>query len=220
MIVTLKPLMKLPVRALTLLLVLNSLSAGAADQADLCFDFQKGSPAALGPEPERYPETGKEVSEQGWKEDSRTKDRIAWAKAQGSIDLPMAAVLKKFQEPMTTRDPETTRVTAVTISDPNAILKQRISVSVKPVFFLTIEWVEEWLFNLIEGTTLEPKRVLIRYQKTEGTSHIRRFCGSIHLRAIGVSRTGASLTEEIIADRRKPEDVANGLLGTLRTLRK
>jgi hypothetical protein len=219
-IVTLKPLMKLPVRALTLLLVLNSLSAGAADQADLCFDFQKGSPAALGPEPERYPETGKEVSEQGWKEDSRTKDRIAWAKAQGSIDLPMAAVLKKFQEPMTTRDPETTRVTAVTISDPNAILKQRISVSVKPVFFLTIEWVEEWLFNLIEGTTLEPKRVLIRYQKTEGTSHIRRFCGSIHLRAIGVSRTGASLTEEIIADRRKPEDVANGLLGTLRTLRK
>ncbi|NDF13745.1 hypothetical protein EB061_00250 [bacterium] len=160
--------MKLPGPAWFLLVLLNAFPAHAARTAELCFDFNRESATVLGPEPDRYPEEGKESAEHGWKDDPALKERIAWAKARGSIDLPLAVVLKKFQEPMTTRDPETTRVNAVTLSDPNAILKQRINVSVKPVFFITLEWVEEWLFNLLEGTTLQPKRVLIRYQKTEG----------------------------------------------------
>lgn len=63
------------------------------------------------------------------------------------------------------------------------------------------------------------REVLIAYQKTAGTGHIRHFCGNILLRSEGPIQTDFAVYEETDATRRSAEDIAHGHLGTLRTLR-
>jgi hypothetical protein len=209
-------LMFLPV----MILCWSATDARAADAPNLCFDLSKPNTIPLRPEPANYPAEGLETVEKGLKDDASGKERIAWASLQGVVHAPLSNVLQRLQDPMTTRDPGSTEVKVTSVPEPGALLKQSIRVVVKPVFFLTIEWVEAWTFVILEGSAADPKKILISYQKTAGTSHIRRFCGSILLQKVNPNLTGISHHEEIIADRRSPGDVANGMIGTLRTLRK
>lgn len=204
----------------SLLLFSAGTHAPAEEPAKLCFDFSKPNRTPLKPEPRMYPPVGAEITERGRKEMADSKDRVAWASVQGSVHLPLSSVLKKLEDPMITRNPANTRTTVKVLPSEGSLLKESIQVSVKPIFFLTLEWEEEWMYTLLEGTPADPKKALISYQKTSGTSHIRRFCGSILLTKTGPELTGMSLNEEILADRRGPEEVADGLLGTLRTLQK
>jgi hypothetical protein len=104
--------------------------------------------------------------------------------------------------------------------DTKEFLKKIIEkIVIKPVFFITIEWSEEWGFALKQGTVDKPEAIVISYQKTEGTSHIKHLCGNIYLQSLSATSTGVFIYEEVQADRRTSKDVLNGLTGTLRTLR-
>ena len=172
-----------------------------------CFDLSRPNQTLLRPRSETEPFGLDEPS------------GFAWAKSEGVIEKPISTVLKLLLNPMTTRDPEITKLTVSEIKVPGALHKDLIHVRVKPIFFLTLEWDEEWLYTLKAGTPETPKSVVIAYQKINGTSHIEHFCGTILLERISEARTGISQVEEIKADRRSPKDVYQGLLGTLRTLR-
>lgn len=211
------------------LLLLSSPARSAVDSG-LCFDFGKAGLKPLRPAPQSWPPEGKEQSDASWRAPEggtgEGKDSIAWGMVSGVVAKPLAQVLRAFEDPMTTRDPKHTRVEVEVLAQPRAWLHQKISVHLKPVFFLTLDWTEEWLFLAqnpgLAGTEAAETatKVLIAYQKTGGTSHIRKFCGSVLIEKLGPELTGVSLVEEILAPRRKPEDVKQGLLGTLRTLRR
>jgi len=108
----------------------------------------------------------------------------------------------------------------VTEIESKTFLKKMIEkIVVKPVFFITIAWSEEWGFGLKKGTPANPEAIVISYQKTEGTSHIKHLCGNISLQMLSPTSTGVFIYEEVQADRRSSDDVLNGITGTLRTLR-
>jgi hypothetical protein len=69
------------------------------------------------------------------------------------------------------------------------------------------------------GTPNAPKEALIAYQKVDGTGHIKHFCGNIWLKAAGPGKTDFAVYEEAEATRRTPEAIAQGHMGTIRTLR-
>jgi hypothetical protein len=188
----------------------------AAESApSLCFDSSKPSIKLLRPPPPRFPDPGKEQESFG--KDATTG--FDWAAAAGRVSKPIGTVLEKLLDPMTTRDRETTTVEMEHQPVKGAIDKQHIKIKVKPFFFLTLEWEEDWLYSIKKGTPAKMESVVISYQKTSGTSHIEHFCGTILLQKLAPDTTGVFLTEEIKADRRSAEDVYRGLAGTLRTLR-
>lgn len=202
------------VPALWALLFFSSANAGTPPEGSPpCFKLDQVNLKPLRP---ARTATAEDQSSSGTDQDTD----LRWAEASGLVPKPLEEVLTRLMDPMTTRDPEITRLETSVIKVPGALLKQSIAVKVKPIFFLTLEWMEEWLFAEKPGTGPLAREVVISYQKTSGTSHIRHFCGNMTLRQIGLKNTSVSLYEEINADRRKAEDVEHGLQGTLRALRK
>lgn len=148
--------------------------------------------------------------------DSKEND---WGQTSGIVDKPIGELYKKLQDPKTIRNSDNTKVD-LSSSEPKDFLKLiHQKIVIKPVFFMTVDWQEDWAFSLKEGTKEKPTAILISYQKTEGTSHIKHLCGNILLQALSPTTTGVYLYEEVQADRRSAEDVAKGISGTLRTLR-
>jgi hypothetical protein len=204
--------------SLILLFLVNALTFSDSfsdEKAEPCFDLSKVSLKLLKEEPKLFSMPGKENSEFGTEE----KTGYQWAKADGIVEKPISELLKRLQNPMTTRNPEITKLEVTEVPVLDAILKQKIKIKVRPVFFMTLEWEEEWLFSTKKGTPGNPESIVISYQKTSGTSHIQHFCGNILLQKIDPHTTGVYLTEEILASRRSARDVYQGLLGTLRILR-
>ena len=181
-----------------------------------CHDPDRPGTALLRPAPVRYPEAGKEATASG--RDPATG--YAWAVVDAMIPSPLAPLLKRAADPLTTKGPENKGIEVIPLKLQGTWRKDRVHVRIKPVFFLTLEWDEDWSTVIKEGTADAPKAALVMYQKTNGTSHIEHFCGNILLERISDAATGIHLVEEIKADRRSPEDVLNGLRGTLQTLQK
>ena len=73
--------------------------------------------------------------------------------------------------------------------------------------------------NVLAGTPAKPERLVVSYEKIEGTSHIEHLCGSMVLRKLGAGSTDVYLYEEAKATQRSPEDTLNGMRGTLEALR-
>ncbi|MBU6155176.1 MAG: hypothetical protein KGP28_12805, partial [Bdellovibrionales bacterium] len=120
-----------------------------------------------------FPEIGKEIEAFGKDEKTGTD----WASAAGRVNQSVSLILEKLLDPMTTRDRETTRVEMERQTVKGAIEKQHIKVRVKPIFFITLEWEEDWLYTIKKGKPGRMESVVISYQKTGGTSHIQHFCG-------------------------------------------
>ena len=186
-----------------------------ASERPLCFDFSKKSTLMLSPAPYGYPDVGRESRDLG----TDPKTGLDWGKVSGIVKLPIEKVNARLLDQMTTRNPKTTTITTESLPTNGALTRTRVAIRVKPVFFITLEWEEEWVHTLIDGTPGAPKEILISYQKTKGTPHIRHFCGNILLKTLGPTATGVFLYEQIDADQRDPDDVADGLLGTLKVLR-
>ncbi|NDG85225.1 MAG: hypothetical protein EBX52_09360 [Proteobacteria bacterium] len=201
------------------LAALNGLIPGsfaAPIPADGCFATDRPVTSALRPAPARYPDPGKETASSG--RDPATG--YAWAMVDATLPAPIAQLLNKVADPMTTKGEGNPGFEVLPLKLPGTYRKDRVHVRIKPVFFLTLEWDEDWSTTIKDGTAEAPRVALVSYQKTNGTSHIDHFCGNIQLERISETTTGIHLVEEIKADRRSPEDVLNGLRGTLRTLQK
>jgi hypothetical protein len=199
---------------LLITLFFSSPSMAENDQG-LCFDLNRANTKLLKPAPATYPEIGMETESFG----SDPKTGYDWAMASGRVKKPVSEILKRLLDPMLTRDADITQVSVTSSPVPGTLQKNHVQIRVKPVFFLTLEWEEDWLYTLKKGSREKPIEVLISYQKTNGTSHIQHFCGNILIQKITPEWSGVYLTEEIKADRRSAEDVYRGLMGTLRTIR-
>jgi hypothetical protein len=201
--------------AVIALLFFSGLSgAGAGEVRPLCFDLSKKSTKFLGDPPREFPGTGSEQVTFGT--DAQTG--LDWGRVVGRVKKPIKKVNELLLDPMLTRNAKTTTVTPEKLPEAGFLSRYRVAIRVKPVFFLTVEWEEMWAHALLDGTPEAPKSILISYQKTGGTSHIRHFCGNILLKEIDKDTTGLFLIEHIDADHRDADEVANGLIGTLKTL--
>lgn len=184
----------------------------------LCFDF--GTPVTL---PLRKPlelPAQDDVTASG-----ELKGEILWGAARGIVHKPIATILKGLLDPKIIKGPDNDGVKVTELTRPGYLKFLTIENSVRPVFFLSLSWKEDWAYTLLSGSASEPKSFLISYQKTEGTSHIERFCGSILVQNVSGSTAGDTnstdvfLVEELKASRRTTEDIVNGHLGTLKSLR-
>ncbi|MBC7397127.1 MAG: hypothetical protein H7333_06755 [Bdellovibrionales bacterium] len=178
-----------------------------------CFDFSQKSTKLLHAAPTKF-ESGKNPSNFGT--DSRNND---WGQVSGTVNKPILQLYEKLQNPKTIRNSNNTHVEVSNTETKDYLKLIRQQITIKPVFFITVEWQEDWAFSLREGTPEKPASIVVSYQKTDGTSHIKHLCGNILLQSLSPTTTGVYLYEEVQADRRSAEDVVNGITGTLRTLR-
>jgi hypothetical protein len=82
-----------------------------------------------------------------------------------------------------------------------------------------IEWVDEWAFSIVQGTVERPEKIVVVYQKREGTSHIAHFCGTLVLERLDDGSTDVAEYEESTITGKDTADVAKGiawLLGLMR----
>ncbi len=179
-----------------------------------CFNFSKPSTTLLHSAPATF-EADKDPSDFGT--DAKTNND--WGQISGIVKKPILELSKKLQDPKTIRNGSNTKVAVNEVESKDFLKRIDQTIVIKPVFFLTIEWKEAWAFALKDGKAEKPESMVISYQKTEGTSHVKHLCGNIFLKSITPDSTGVYLYEEVQADRRSAKDVVDGLSGTLRTLR-
>ncbi len=189
------------------------LSSGGTVQAGECFDFSKKVTEPL-KEPIVLNETI-DTSISG-----QTQSGVRWGSARGVVRKPIASAIERLLDPKTIKGPENRGVSIEKMQRPGYFAFRSVEMTVRPFLFISISWKEEWAYSLLRGTDAAPERILISYQKTEGTSHIERFCGSILVSKIDQNRTDLFFYEEIKAARRSPEDIIRGHIRTLESLRK
>lgn len=186
----------------------------AEEGASSCFDLTQPTTQLLKSPPSKF-EAKKDISNFGT--DSKTNND--WGEVSGVIQKPILAIIDQLVDPKTIRNDDNTTVKIKDLKIPGFLKRVQEKIIIKPFLFITIEWTEDWGFSVKDGTLKNPKSVVVSYQKTEGTSHIKHFCGNMLLQTQKDGTTGIYLYEEVQADRRSAEDVMNGLIGTLRTLR-
>lgn len=178
-----------------------------------CFDLIQNSVKLLRPAPTSFKPKSDSTD---FGTDAKEND---WGQISGTVEKPILDLYRKLQDPKTIRNGDNTRVDVTVIQAKDFLKKIVEKIVVKPVFFITIEWTEEWAFGLKKGSADKPQEIVISYQKSEGTSHIKHLCGNILLQSLTPTSTGVYIYEEVQADRRTAEDVLKGITGTLRTLR-
>ncbi len=194
-------------------------TSAPAQAANPCFDFSR--PEAIRPlhdplafsTPER-PDTSASgpLTQAG---DSAG----GWGAARAILDMPLARTLALLRDQSTLKDPKEAEFVVSHEARAGLLDFQGVRITIHPFPLLSLEWVEQWAYRLLEGGAQTPRSVLIAYQKTAGTTHIRRFCGNIWLKAAGPAQTDFAVYEETDATHRTAEDIARGHLGTIRTLR-
>jgi hypothetical protein len=184
----------------------------AADSAKPCFDFSTKVTTPLKAPPEKY-EAGKDLSE------SHATEKTDIAQISGVVEKPILEIYQKLLDPKTLRNDEHTEIKTKETESKDYLKRITQSIKIKPVFFLTLEWNEEWVYAVKDGTAEAPKTMVISFEKTAGTSHIQHECGSYVLKALSPTSTGVFIYEEMKADRRDAKDLLNDITGTLRTLR-
>ena len=143
-----------------------------------------------------------------------------WAVVRAKVDKSLDTVYQLLLDHKTTSSPRVAEMTVEKIESPSYLQLEQVKFLIKPFLFVRVRWTEEWGFALAEGTRESPREIVISYEKTEGTSHIEHLCGNMVLRKLTDKSTDVFLYEEAKATNRKATDTLNGLLGTLKTLRK
>jgi hypothetical protein len=193
-----------------LLLLASPSPARAADTA--CFDFDKKVTAPLrAPLPAKQ---GKDTSESG-----KTPGKGIWGAMRGEVNRPIQALYHQLLDHYTIKDPARIKLKVYDqeragYSDFHVVM---ITLNLP---MTTLNWEENWGYATTEGTDADPKRIVISYQKTTGSSFLPHLCGSIVLSATSKDSTDVYLYEEIDAlGKRSPDETVKGHRGTFRTLR-
>ncbi len=205
--------LKKKLKFVPLLLLINfHWTQSVAQLESTCFDFSKKVTEPL-KQPIPFKEKMNPITAQ-----SETDEQIRWAALRGLIDQPIESVLQKILDPKNIKGPRNKNVEVSEHKQPSYFAFRTVAMTVHPILFLTLSWKEEWAYTLLEGTEKEPQKVLVSYQKTSGTSHIDRFCGSILLKKLTHKKSDIFLYEELKATRRSSQDILNGHMGTLKML--
>ena len=198
--------------ALVLVVIIGCLSASEPCAASGCFDFSKSITGVLRPARNTTkPEQSGKVS---------SVDDEYWATVQGSVSVPIKVIYAYLSDRNSTKSSRVDEMHVDIEQDPNFLLKQVVHNEVDPFPFVTVKWTEEWALSLLDGTFGDPKKILVSYEKIDGTSHIKHLCGNILITADSdSSKSHVFLYEEAEATGRSQEDTVKGLKGTLESIR-
>jgi len=176
-------------------------SAVAAPEP-LCANFDGRVTAPMRPPPPASP--GKVVEESGIR--GKGEDAVSWAGARGWIALSPRDATDWILDHTRWKDMEKTKLEVKELRHPKYEAFHVLSQDTKVFAFVRIQWVEEWAYAVLAGTLQAPKHLLTTYQKTAGTSHIRRLCGSVEFRANGIG-TDAYFYQEARANHYEMEHI-------------
>ena len=143
---------------------------------------------------------------------------IVWGAVRGVVNRPPKSIADSFSDPYLTKNKKNTKIDVVFENSPHYKFLRKMHLVLKPVFFVTIEWNEEWALRVLKGTVDDPKSFILYYQKTDGTSHIEHLCGNI----LVTDRKGGSdiyLYEQVKASRWSNDDVIRNFQVVLKILR-
>jgi hypothetical protein len=177
-----------------------------------CFDFNTKVVTALRPPPASA--SAGDVVEAG----ERAGD-IIWTKVRGQIAKAPTRVLALLLNHETMRNPKIDAMTVKKLVSSQYLARHSVSYEVRPFPLVKVRWTEEWGYAVAEGTDQAPTAWVISYEKTEGTSYIEHFCGSIVLRRLSDTLTDMYRYEESKITRHGQSDQTKGLKGLLAKLR-
>jgi len=197
---------------LLLSLLLSGPSWAAKDTP--CFDFTHLPLAPL-----RDPSSLPKLPGEDAKASGENADGGDWAAMRGEVQAPLALIAEWLKDPVTIKDPAKVKIERKELPLSGFDAHYALLLSFKPIFFVTVEWKEEWAHQKFPGKKNQPERSLTSYAKVDGTSHIQKLCGSILLEAISPKATDVFLVEALDATHQGAEDLLKGHEGTLRTLR-
>lgn len=190
-------------------------SGEAVEPAPPCFDFAQKILDPLRPPLPRI--EGRDNSAFG-----TYPNGIDWAAGRALVEMPIAALYAKLLDHRNVKDMKKTTLSVTALERPGYLDFHHVDVVVtlRALFIkVKVAWTEEWGYSLVEGTREAPRKIVVSYQKIDGTRHIEHQCGSYVLQAQGEATTDLSLYEEIKADRRSAEDTRDMHAGILRNLR-
>jgi hypothetical protein len=125
---------------------------------------------------------------------------------RGLVPKPLEQVYAWLLDHTNWKDMKKTRLSVKEFNRPGYLAFHRVDVVVRVWAFIEVGWVEEWAYALIAGSPRRPNHVVVSYQKTSGTPHLPRLCGSVELRREGAG-TDVYFYEEARADRYKARDM-------------
>lgn len=149
----------------------------------------------------------------------RVIGNLYWGAIRGRVSRSVDSLVEELEAHETTRSKRISSIFIDPIEEPGFFARQRVHFKVEPFIFITVEWVEDWGFTTLDAAPKAAKSVLVSYEKTEGTSHIHHFCGSIVLTPIDPATTDVFIYQEAEATSQTQEDTLNGVTGMLKTLR-
>ncbi len=147
----------------------------------------------------------------------RKDDDVEFAGARATVERPLKAVYLWLLDHRNWKDMSKTEMKVSELAKPGYLNFHKVDVKVNVWGFITLPWVEEWAYALIQGTEKEPKEILVSYQKIDGTWRIKRLCGSIRLKAAG-DKTDLFFYEESLAQHYPAKRILEMHLSNLKTL--
>lgn len=181
--------------AIWLLVLLAAPSSWADDQG--CFNFDKPKTLEL---PKLAPKLALPAS--GAKEAMGEDSRIGvWAGLRTRIAKPIQAVYELSRDHRIVKNMCLTELNTDKEKKSGFLEFHRLSISANVWSFITVDWYENWAYQLLEGSASKPKRVRAYYQKLKGSSNIRHLCGVIDMKAIDAKNTDVYFYEEVKATR-------------------
>lgn len=180
--------------------------------ASVCFNFDKPRTEPL--QPPMEVKTEKDMTSSG-----NGKEGIEWGAVRGVVKRPITELLKMFEDPYLTKNRKNTTITKKIMRSPHYLWIRKMHLEVKPVFFVTVEWDEQWAVALRQGTLASPQSFIVYYQKVAGTSHLEHLCGNIMVNAIDPSTSAVYLYEEVKASHWTREDAIKNFQMVLKIFR-
>jgi hypothetical protein len=150
---------------------------------------------------------------------AKNQNKMVWAKVIDVLPIPINKVYQLLLDHTTTISPKIDELKVETENKKEFDVFHKVHLMLNPFLFVKIRWQENWAYSILEGDISSPQKVLISYEKVDGTHYISHLCGSIVLEKKSDSATFIYQYEEAIAENRTAQNTYDGLLGTLKTLR-
>jgi hypothetical protein len=191
-----------------------------------CFNIDQKILGPLEPEPKTFTKATKtpapiteDVSDHGQRQREGFDFKIDYAWVSGRVDRPAREIFEALFNPRVIRDKDDTKIEVTDLPAGPHLKHQQQAIRIKPVFFLSISWTEDWIFSVLKGTPEAPKETLVSYEKIEGSSHIKHICGNVLIQSLTPKQSKVYIYEELNAAQRDSEDTLRGVKGTLANLR-
>lgn len=148
-----------------------------------------------------------------------TSEGFAWGAVRAQIDRPLKKLLNLLLDVASIKDPKRSEWKLTSLAKGGFLERRRLQMTIKPFPFVSVEWTEEWGFQINQGNEAAPKEALVSYQLTVPHTHLNHLCGTILLKSINEKTTDITLYEEVMGTGQSAESCVTGHLGTIETLK-